>query len=82
MKDEDDSGDEAEARHLLEKRREQAKYDAVRGRDSGGRLSYERGVRRRGPLPERLGRVRLGRRFGVTPDSVLRGDISWHISYS
>ena len=26
----DDSGDEAEARHLLEKRREQAKYDAVR----------------------------------------------------
>ena len=30
----DDSGDEAEARHLLEKRREQAKYDAVRG-DSG-----------------------------------------------
>ncbi len=31
MKDEDDSGDEAEARHLLEKRREQAKYDAVRG---------------------------------------------------
>ena len=32
MKDEDDSGDEAEARHLLEKRREQAKYDAVRGR--------------------------------------------------
>jgi len=24
----DDSGDEAEARHLLEKRREQAKYDA------------------------------------------------------
>ena len=27
----DDSGDEAEARHLLEKRREQAKYDAVRG---------------------------------------------------
>ena len=34
MKDEDDSGDEAEARHLLEKRRTQAKYDAVRG-DSG-----------------------------------------------
>ena len=31
MKDEDDSGDEAEARHLLAKRREQAKYDAVRG---------------------------------------------------
>ena len=30
----DDSGDEAEARHLLEKRRTQAKYDAVRG-DSG-----------------------------------------------
>ena len=29
MKDEDDSGDEAEARHLLEKRRTQAKYDAV-----------------------------------------------------
>ena len=27
----DDSGDEAEARHLLAKRREQAKYDAVRG---------------------------------------------------
>ena len=27
----DDSGDEAEARHLLEKRRTQAKYDAVRG---------------------------------------------------
>ena len=26
----DDSGDEAEARHLLEKRRTQAKYDAVR----------------------------------------------------
>ena len=26
----DDSGDEAEARHLLAKRREQAKYDAVR----------------------------------------------------
>ena len=33
-------------------------------RDSGGRLSYERGVRRRGPLPERLGRVGLGRRIG------------------
>ena len=30
MKDEDDSGDEAEARHLLEKRREQAKYDVAR----------------------------------------------------
>ena len=30
----DDSGDEAEARHLLEKRREQAKYDAVRGDSS------------------------------------------------
>ena len=34
MKDEDDSGDEAEARHLLEKRREQAKYDAVQRGDT------------------------------------------------
>ena len=39
MKDEDDSGDEAEARHLLAKRREQAKYDAVRGDSAGPRLS-------------------------------------------
>ena len=34
MKDEDDSGDEAEARHLLEKRRTQAKYDAVQRGES------------------------------------------------
>ena len=37
----DDSGDEAEARHLLEKRREQAKYDAVRS-DSDRTVARER----------------------------------------
>ena len=39
----DDSGDEAEARHLLEKRREQAKYDAVCGGQAVADYPFIRG---------------------------------------